>query len=377
MGRKAAAPPAGARVVVPEVPPSAPADDREPDDDREPENDLLPDPGDVSQLADPAYREWVWWIYRMRAPAEMERGPGRPRQRVMVDKVSGPLDVLDVRKRFGGGVYEFWGYFDGRLRMRCTHELEGPRVNYDAPAPPAVAPANATPGVAPEVLAILSQQGETLKRLEQVISQRPAAQGMTMRDVLQLLPLIQHPPAERQDTSSLFAEMVSAFKTGVELRGTVEGQPEKNVTEVLIEKLVPAAERIVTALATRRAAQRPRATPAGPAGAAAPPRSPSEATVIEDPPGGSGHGVEENHRIMAAIDALASAIAEQDEPGEFAIMLERLLNPLEVAWITSKSTDELMGELVPVTRHPIFQTEGARVFVDAMLAELKSPTDPA
>jgi len=336
----------------------------------------MPDPGDVSALADPSYREWVWWIYRMRAPAEMDRGPGRPRQRVMVDKVNGPLDVLDVRKRFGGGVYEFWGYFDGRLRMRCTHELEGPRVNYEAAAAAtAAAPANATPSVPPEIVAILAQQGETLKRLEQAITQRPAQNGMTMRDVLELLPLIQPQQPERQDTSSLFAEMVSAFKTGVELRGTVEGQPEKNLTEVLLEKLVPAAERIVTTIATRRVAARPRAAAAGPAGDGVPTRSGSEASVIDDPPAGSGHA-EENHRIMAAIDALARAIGEQDEPGEFAIALERLLAPFELAWIAGKSTDELMAELVPVTRHPIFQSEGARVFVDAMLTELKSPSEP-
>jgi len=332
------------------------------------ELDEAPEIGDIQQLADPSYQDWSWWVYRIRNAAEMAADPKR-RQRVIVTKVTGPLDVMEIKNQFGGGVYEFWGYYNGRMQMHPRYELEGPPKTYHATATPATVPAPSSNGdkVSEQLLLLLQRQQEQLNRLEARLNAAPApAQGLTVVDILKLAPLIR---GEQSSTGGdVMKEIVGAFKSGIELRGSVEGGAEKSTTEILVEKLAPSLERIATAFVNRRP---------GPRSAAPPRRSvpPSEATVIEGSPEAEPAAAEPNYRIMAAVDALARAIGDEADPAAFAVSLEDILNPLEFSWVRSKNTDELMAELADTTaRYPVFRTEPARMFLDAMLAELRNPT---
>ena len=70
-------------VALPEQPILEPVD--ESDDDGA-------EVGDIAALSDPSYREWIWWVYRMRSPAELQKDP-KARHRVVVTKIVGPLDA--------------------------------------------------------------------------------------------------------------------------------------------------------------------------------------------------------------------------------------------------------------------------------------------
>lgn len=351
-------------VVDPTEPESftEPAQTSEPS---QPESDLdaLSDVGDIAELADTRYREWVWWVYRMRPQAEIQKDP-RARKRVVVTKVVGPLDVLDIRDRFGGGVYEFRGFLGGEMQLRKEFELEGPLTPPPAPALPAPAPP-APNGNGTELLAVL---GRIEQRLNAPAPPAPAAQGMTLDDILKILALVK-PSEPAVNPGEMLKGLADAFKWGADLRGQAEGGNEKSIAEIAIEKLAPAAERIATALMTRRA----------PGGPRPPVHAASRAVVVETPTAAAPaprptepEGV--NYRITAAVDALARAIANDDEPGDFADSLDHILDPTELAWLASKSADEVLSELAPVTaRFPVFSTEPARVFVESVLAELRTP----
>lgn len=351
----------------------------------EPEADesAMVDIGDVTQLADPKYREWLWWVYRLRTPEEMQKNP-RAALRVVVTRITGPIDVIDIQNRFGGGVFEFWGYFDGHLRAHPRIELEGPRKEYNAAtAPP---PPQATNGVNGGELAVMrTELAETNKLLREMINAKPAApQGLTVEDVLKLAPLLQRPERaaatpQAPVATEVVKEMVGLFKEGMELRREVDGG-DQSTLGIVVEKLAPALERIATAVLTRRPMpvrppqKPPREVPHEEAATIPPPGSPTP----PQPP-----AAPINHRWLTAVESMANAIAQAQEPGEFAITLEGILNEQEIAILELPTTtsDAVLAECgALVDQYPILKTEQAKPFIDAVLAELRNPSpegDPA
>jgi hypothetical protein len=340
----------------------------EPPNEPPDELDDIGEVGDIVELSDTRYREWVWWVYRMRSQAELQKEP-RARQRVVVTKVVGPLDVLDIQTRFGGGVYEFRGFLGGQLQLRRVFEIEG-RQGVPAPPPPAPPPPAPHPALG-ELTAALTQLREQFARIEAKVA-APTQQGFTISDTLKLIAELRAASGGGGESSkALVKEMFDAVKMGMELRGEVQGG-ERSTAELLIEKLAPSVERIATAVLTRRQPPPPpprRTAPASQAEVVETTPAPQAAPAATEPGG-------ENFRIMAAVDAFARAIANEDEPGDFADSLDHILNPAEMAWLAGKSTDELLAELAPVTvRYEVFGTEPARVFIEAVLTELRTPQD--
>ena len=85
-----------------------------------------------------------------------------------------------------------------------------------------------------------------------------------------------------------------------------------------------------------------------------------------------------NYRWPAAIEALANAIAGDEDPIEFAITLEHILNKQEFGMLRQATVDLVMGEVgVWVDSFPILKTDQARTFLEALLAEIKNPSSPA
>ena len=77
--------------------------------------------------------------------------------------------------------------------------------------------------------------------------------------------------------------------------------------------------------------------------------------------------------MMTAIEALARSIERRDDPADFTASLETILNPIELGWVRSKSADELLAEFGPFrAAYPALATPEARMFVDAVLSELRA-----
>lgn len=358
----------------PEVIPPPPSDQALPpetDPDDEEEDQIRNEVGDIAELADPTYRSWTWWVYRKKSDAEMSRDP-RGKQRVFCTKVVGPLDVTEIQGRFGGGVFDFWGYFDGRLKMRVEHELEGPVKMYapvtPPPTPPPVSASSNGPVSSDPMVAMLQGQQRILEAiLKRLEAPPPQPQGLTLKDLVMLMPLFQN-----QGTGTeVIQQMAGLFKMGAEVRGTIEGGGEKNTTEAILSAVVPAVERLATAVMTqRRSGPRPsvarRPVPTSPDGAATVP----EADVIEVPPLDIAAA-----RGMAVVDALARAIVRGDDPGDFAATAEAILTDEDLHLMRAASDEQVITQLRQDAggKYPVLERDDAAAFISAVLAELRSP----
>jgi hypothetical protein len=358
-----------APIEVPETPETI-----QPGEYADPQADeaALVDIGDVTQLADPKYREWLWWVYRLRTPEEMQKNP-RAALRVVVTRILGPIDVIEIQNRFGGGVYEFWGYFDGHCRTHPRVELEGPRKDYSAVPASAAAPApSSSANGGGEIAMMRTEMAETNKLLRELIAAKPAApQGLSVKDVLELAPLLRPEREPRAPATpvatEVVKEMVGLFKEGMELRREVEGG-DQGTFGMVLEKLAPSLERIATAVLTRRPPMRP-------PGVKPPREVPHEEATAAVPPATT---PTPNHRWLTAVESMASAIAQNQEPGEFAITLEGILNEQEIAVLRLATSDQVIAECgTLVEQYPILKSDPARAFIDAVLIELKSPTEDA
>lgn len=339
--------------------------------------------GDLYDLADPQYSEWKWWVYRIKSRPEMAADPGGA-QRVVVTKVMGPLDVIAVQEQYGGGVFEFWGFVGApqRLRRKIRLELHGDRKSlYGSPVvtttTPAPAPA-ATP-VAPS-----SASDARMDRLEKMLErvlERPVAaapRGMTGDDVLRIMQVMRDATPAPAPASTGMHELVEVFKMGAEIRESVEPK-ERGTLEIILEKLVPTLERVGTVLASRAGATPVRRAPAPPPGGPTPGAVPSSAEVVTEPePTAEEH--ESIARMVTLVGSLARAIAEGREPADFCDTVEDILTPAELLLLAdpSTTTPTLLASMNALTqeRHKaVLSTDAARVFVDAVLLELRATED--
>lgn len=355
-----------------------------------------PDDADILQLATATYAAWTWWIYRVREPDEMRDGQKRNRL-ILCTKVTGPLDVIAIQRDYGGGTFDVWGFHKSKLKLRRNFDVAGPRkVWTDMREAEASPPASAPPGGDTGAQLLAARMDSIERSLERIASApAAAAAGLTIADFLKLMPLMQ-PAQPSIDASALLTQMIGIFKMGAEVRSDADAPPTP-VVGIILDRLLPAVERLAGAVIARNNNIVRPVLPAGPTmpqqqKAAA---SLSRAEVVADPlpanppgyvgqpPGpvgdppapapGLGAETLEQIRFTALVDALARAIDEGDNPKDFASTVERMLNDSELEQLTGTPLELLMPQLVATKEtYPVFGTDVARPFVDAVLSELKA-----
>jgi hypothetical protein len=364
------------RIVVPSFEP--PAENSEPNQPESyPPADVpepaAPEVGDVGELADNRYTEYSWSIYRLRSVEEINRSP-QAGPRSLVTKRVGPIDILELQREFGGGIYEFWAYFDQndgagkRLRFRRVYAVDGPRKDVTSPV---TAPAAAPAGTDPQLAAILGQINRTLERLENraatPATPAPATQPFPFKELVELSKLISDRATPALAGASV-TEMMGLVQQGIELGKSTQPGSEPSTVAVVLEKLAPSLERLAATLLTRRAPPPPRRPTGGPV--------PSSAQVVSEPEAPEPPSDDET-RMSAAIDALARAVIEQTPAEDFAFVLEHSLSREQVAMLRLGSTEQIMGQLSEsgaLAKYPILATEAAAPYLDTVLTELRNPS---
>lgn len=359
--------------------PPDPPDDELPEDDDVAE--VLSDPGDLAALADASYSEWKWHVFRVRSPEDMAASRSR-QQTVWVLTLTGPLDVSQLRETVGGGVFRVWGYLGGSLRLKRTFELEGPPRIYAPPAPPpapaapvAAATVTAPNGIDPVLMTLLQNQQKTLDAIAARLAVPVAAPGLSFRDALAM--------AEMMGRGSggggvEMKDLVALFQQGIEIGGNAVGGNEKSTLEVILEKGLPALERVAAGMASRA-----RTRPGAPSPARK--REPSSAAVVEDPPAAAVTSPPDDLtpearqaalRWGGAVDALARAIEAGADPSDFADTLDHLLLPDEIELMLVGGTTSVMEQIrVAGDRFPVLLTPDAERFVGAVLQDLAEPAE--
>ena len=367
--------------------------------------------GDMQMLQDATFAEWSWTVYRLRNAEEMQRA-GTRSPRVFVTKTVGPFDVVSLQRDFGGGVYEIRGSFDGHLRIRHVQEIEGPRRVYQEMATPA-APflGHNQPAPAPqypqqhvaETSYSVDRRLDGMERLLERLSDRvmtppapaaPAQAPLGLADIITLADRMNQREVATP-TGETIKEMMGVLRMGMDLKGEVTGGPETTTAERVLERVLPSLEKIAVGIFTNRNARVMRNTPTGPAPRAAarapgtdglpepPPvihHEPSGAAVIDPAGAEPAAGADEldgSHRWPAAIEALANSIEADDDPRDFPMLLERLLPDDDLAMLRAAPDESVLAQLRSAGggAFPVLMTEPAAVFMRAMLAELRNPTD--
>ncbi len=386
MVRAMARQPRGEKVVVPDLPTHIPPDPDEPEDDLEDDDQPISvhaDAGDLAALADAQYSDWTWHIYRLRSIEDLARQRTR-QQKVWVLKLTGPIDVSALRDAVGGGLFEVWGFINGRLKTKISFELEGPPRYYHPPAPApqpiaavAAAPPSPPNGTDPVLLKFLEQQQQLLAAILGKLNAQPAAPtGFSFREMLQLATMVS---GGGRGGSPDMKDLVALFQSGLEVGSNAVNGSDKSTLDVILEKGLPVLERIAVGMAARNRPRPPGVAPGQPVAAQAT-REPSSASVIDTPPSVATTTAvpvpnpDQVTRWNAAVDALARAIENRDDPADFADTLDHLLLPAEIDLMLAGGVGDVMAQLqTAAERFPILTTDDAHAFVEAVLASLAEP----
>lgn len=386
-------------------PPSPPAGGANEDEDEDEGNEIqflegfeheglrrFKEAGDMAALHDTSFNDWEWVIYQVRSHKEMAELQTRQRL-VLITKMVGPLDIAQLQSVCGGGVFEIRGFFQKVLRTRFTQELAGAPKDWNAK--PAQRPAAITPALAsadggelsPTVIRLFRRQQRQLAELTTLVgtlARTPApAQSTTLglAEILQVADRLNERANPRPEANVL-NQVVDAFQKGMEVRKEIEGGPERSTTEIIVDKAMPVAERLLGMILSARAGARPKPRPPA---TAPPPASGSRAEVVESPPGaepvaaapadpGADPGA---HRWATAMEALARAVAANDDPHEFAVTLEAIMLPEEIGALTNSTADEVTALLrANAGGHlPILNTEAGGAYIAAVHRELCTPVE--
>lgn len=334
--------------------------------------------GDLLAMAT-ADNEWKWHVHRLKSADEQARNP-RGKPRVYVTTIHGPVDLPDFHQRFGGGVYEFWGFQNGTLEVKTIQELEGePRPPQFPIATPMVstAPTSHRGRRLERILARMMRDQEQRFQLlvTQLQARPPEAPRDTIGELVKAMAGIHaisrsSTPQPTGDAEFLKASM-DMFRQGLEVGQTREPTttPEGTDWVRVAELVVPAIGNVVSAIERKRAVQAARGRPGG---APPPPREPSEAEVVTDPPPAAAPPAGLSHRWLTAIESLADAIAEGDDPADFASLLSSILSRQEYALLRMAKLEHVIERLEPAfDQLPVLNTPAARDFVAAMLESVK------
>lgn len=383
------------RIIVPPIPPGAPPPDPPP-------AEILPADGhgfdeshplmlyqqdsDLAHLEDVRFNDWTWKVWRLRTADEMIRERTKV-ARTWVVALTGPLDVADLQRAAGGGLFELWGYYAGALRARLRIEIEGPRRVYDqaAAAPP---PASAlAPTITPandrdmRLMRALRRQQRQIDQLTASLQRPPAAAptapppSMGVDQILDLADRLASRRAPAFD-GGVLQEMVGSFKLGMEAaRDSAPAEP-KSTTEIVIDKLLPLAERLAASIVARGPAPRRAPPVAGPAAAPVMPAAPLAEVV--DPAAPAAPAADgSSTRWSVAVEALAEAIEIGDDPAAFADALERMLPQRDVDMLRVLEADTVLEQLraAAAGRFQVLATPAAELFVRQVHAELRREPD--
>ena len=364
--------------------------------------------GDMAALSDAGFGDWEWWIYRIRSAAEMAEQRTRE-SRVLYVKLTGPLDITEVMRTVGGGVFEIRGFYEHIMRTRIRREFFGPvkvvepersPIQSVTVAPVAAAPSVPLAGEALELRRALRRQRRDMQELRTLVATRLAAPVAAAAPVVdpmaQLTAVLEvadriHANRNPAPEANVLGEVVSAFKQGMGLAREIEGAPEKTTTEQLIEHGVPMVERLFGTFLASRGRPMTRTAPPPP-----PAREPSSAQVIDPPavppgtppaPPASAPPVASSgeHRWTTAVEALARSIEAGDDPSDFALTLEAILLPAEIGLLRFAGADAVLEKLRERAggRFPVLTSDAALPFVVAVKAALEGddseddPEDPA
>jgi len=327
--------------------------------------------GDIGLLSDPSYQDWEWHIHRIRDKAEMAANP-QGGNRELMGRRTGPIDLIELQEQFGGGVFELWGFKDigdgrgKRLRKKPSFVIAGPRKRFDLPAAAVSLASVSVPGTDPVLVRVLEAIDQRLGKLEQSQTAAPVPTLKDMAETMLMLDKLRAPQAvpEGDPSEKIVHTYFAMVEKGIELGQAREPIGERGGIDwaKAIEVGAPLLERLLSRAAARRPL-RPGAAPPPPAGEA------SGAAVVEEAP------PQISHRWATAIESMAGAIASGEDPSDFAVTLERILNQQELGMLRLSTTDKVMNDLAAAgDALPILRTPEARSFVDATLAELRNPS---
>lgn len=340
--------------------------------------------GDIALLDDPTFNAYKWSIWRLRTPDEMAREPQGGEWEHVATKI-GPLDEEWTRANLGGGTFEFRGYFDsgdgnGRnLKRKPIIPIAGPRKNFAAPTPsanPAVQlPANNGLTRGERILLKMARETQArLERLEHAPAPAPPA-PQSLKDLVESLVAIdtlraRNMPAPQPTDTEMLGSMMEVLRQGIEIGQVREpaaaGEGGTDWLKVA-EAAMPVIERVLS-VRGRRMAPPPGVRTGS-----------SSATVIETPPPPAAEapaGPEnQSHRWETAFESLAGAIAENEDPADFAVTLERILNTQELA-IARLEPDQLIVRLKRAAEvFPILATLPGQAYIAQVLQELNQPPE--
>ena len=334
--------------------------------------------GDLGLLNNPDYRDWDWHIYRFRTRAEIAADPqGGPRE--LMGKRSGPIDLFEIQEQFGGGVFEFWGFFDKnegegkKLYKKPIIPIAGPRKRFDVPPPqtPVAVPAILSSDPALRLLERMDQRLADMARTPAPAAAAPP----TLKDLADTLKTLdelrgRNAPAASGDPNTKTVETyLGLIERGIAIGSERDPSAEPAGTDwgKVIDGALPVLDRMLSNLSRAR---RPIPRPAGAAGPA--PTTASSAVVIED----GKPEVEVSYRWTVAIESLANAIADNEPPRDFAITLEHILNKQEFGMLRVATLEQVMAEMkAAVETFPILKTEQAQTYIQALLGEIKNPSE--
>ncbi len=330
--------------------------------------------GDMTVLSDARFADWSWHIFRLRSadePANRESG-GSPR--IWCDKQVGPLDLSLIKSRHGGGVFEIWCKDPrGVLRRKFRQEIAGPRMRYTTVEPAPSSPPPVSTSNDP-VIRLLERQGQILEQLVRERAPRVKEQSpLEVLDIAARIASMSNPGPQQSAT-----DLLAVLKEGMALQAQVAGGGDSSSTaEKLLEKSLPVIERVLAQLLAprRQAAGRPQPRPNPPATAV--PVTESSATVVEEPQPIE-EPVQENHRMVTAVEACARSLAQGQPPEDFAVTLENILNEQELGLVRMATPAMLLEQMRANAggKFPILEHENAEGFIAGVLAELnRPPTD--
>ncbi|HLB37467.1 MAG TPA: hypothetical protein VJL31_12925 [Gemmatimonadales bacterium] len=374
-------------VVEPAAPEAELYDELEPEDAAE-----QAAIGTLFTIQGPEFEGIEWGIHRYLTRQEMAQNPSANKYEWVAD-VTGELHGGDLVAQVGGGTFRFFGHVpsaDGktkRLRHNRKITLAGPRKDFSWSPPPPPATAPAPNGPDPMLAQMLAAQQRQLDKIEMRLATPPApaadptAQMAAMlgllKGVLDIVPkpAVITPPAP-VDVMQMTKEVMNAINVGVNLRESLGGVGvEKSTAEIIVDKVMPAAERLLVAIATRRpSAARPAPVAVQaevvtdrPAAQPAPPPPPTPATSEPEVDDG-----EARARMATLVGSMARAITGRTEPADFASSVEDILAPDELEIVRLMTAEQLMAEIAPAAggRYPVLLTDQAKAYVAEVLTEL-------
>ncbi len=343
--------------------------------------------GDIAMLDDAAqFGSYKWSIWRRRTAPEIAAEPDGGEWESVAQRF-GPIDEAWARTTLGGGTFEFRGYFDAGTGRRMTRKpiiiIAGPRKDFTRAAPEPTPQPNGVPipGTAPALSRferiMVRQNRELNQRLANLETSRSAPTSGTLGEMIQGLVALDTlrgknaPPPPTSD-GEMVKLVMGALGQGIEIGRDREPLPASTGTDwaQVIKEGLPLLGQFLETRARRRAAAAAGMDPAN-----VPP--PSGATEVPDPP--QGHQLtQDDLRWINAAAALEAAVAEQDDPRDFAASLEgsRMLSASQLGLLRVGTPEAITSQVRAYNPQSlILASDAAAVFIAAVLEELKHPTD--